>query len=184
MWGDGTGRPLARFGGNALAGAVMAALWATPTAAQETQGRASALVLRPMSLISVEPLDFGSVIPSATTGFVTVAPSGSVTSSGGVIAASGDARPARFAGQGSADRVVIRTGSNQIFLTGPGTPMRVDDFEIGALTGLSPIGNGNNYRITATDGVIGFAVGARLRVNANQTEGDYSGSFSVTFNYQ
>lgn len=181
MWGDGTGRPRARFGGNALAGAVMAALFAMPAAAQ---GRASALVLRPMSLITIEPLNFGSIIPSATTGYVTVAPSGAVATSGGVIAVSGDARPARFAGQGSADRVVIRTGSNQIILTGPGAPMRVDDFEIGALVGLSQIGNGNNFRITGADGVIGFAVGGRLRVNANQTEGDYSGSFSVTFNYQ
>jgi hypothetical protein len=184
MWGDGTGGPLARFGGNALAGAVMTALWAMPAAAQQAQGQASALILDPMSLMNVEQLDFGSIIPSAAIGYVTVAPDGTVTTSGGVVAVSGDARPARFAGQGSANRVVIKTGSNQIFLTGPGEAMRVDDFEIGALTGLSQIGNGNNYRITGANGMVGFAVGGRLRVNANQAEGDYSGSFSVTFNYQ
>ena len=184
MWGDGTGGPLARFGGSAFAGAVMAALGAMPAAAQQTQGQASALLLEPMSLTNIEQLDFGSIIPSGTIGYVTVAASGAVTTSGGVIAASGDARPARFAGQGSANRVIIKTGSSQIFLSGPGAQMRVDDFEIGALTGLSQLGNGNNYRITDANGIVGFAVGGRLRVNANQAEGDYSGSFSVTFNYQ
>lgn len=184
MWGDGTGGPLARFGGYALAGAVMTAFGTVPAAAQQAQGQASALVLEPMSLTNVEQLDFGSIIPSATIGYVVIDPGGAVTTSGGVIAAAGGARPARFAGQGSANRVVIKTGSNQIFLTGPGAAMRVDDFEIGALTGLSQIGNGNNYRITGANGIVGFAVGGRLQVNANQAEGDYSGSFSVTFNYQ
>ena len=89
-----------------------------------------------------------------------------------------------FAGQGGASRVLIKTASNQIFLTGPGAQMRVDTFEIGDLSGLSQIGNGNNFQITGAGGVIGFSVGARLRVNAGQAPGDYNGSFAMTFNYQ
>lgn len=161
-------------------GVISPALAQTGTA----QGQVSALLLEPMSLINTDALDFGSIIASPAGGDVVVDPAGAISTTGGMIVLPGTARAARFAGQGSASRVLIKTGSNQIFLTGPGTQMRVDDFTIGALSGLSQIGNGNNFRITSTNGLVGFAVGGRLRVNANQAPGDYSGSFTVTFNYQ
>lgn len=170
----------------ALASAAMASIWAVPSSAQNAtaQGQASAIVLRPMSLIAVEQLDFGGIIPAAVTGNVVVGTDGSLATTGGVIVTPGSTQPARFVGQGSTNRVVIRTGSNQIFLIGPGTQMRVDNFTIGALSGLTQNGSSGNYRITSANGVIGFSVGGTLRVNAGQADGLYSGSFTITFNYQ
>jgi len=171
-------------------GLIACALLIAPTAAipamaqSNVQGKASVLLLEPMSLINTAPLDFGSIIPSPAGGDVTLDPSGSLTTSGGLVVLPATAHPARFAGQGSASRVIIRATSNQIFLTGPGAQMRVDNFAIGDLSGLSQIGNGNNYRITSANGIVGFSVGGRLRVNANQAGGDYTGSFTITFNYQ
>ena len=164
---------------------ALCALSALPAAAQSnTQVRVGVLLLEPMSLTNSAPLDFGAIIPSAGGGDVTLTATGTVSATGGVVVMPGSAGPARFAGQGGASRVLIKTASNQIFLTGPGAQMRVDNFEIGDLSGLSQIGNGNNFQITGAGGVIGFSVGARLRVNAGQAPGDYSGSFAMTFNYQ
>lgn len=158
---------------------------AAPALAQTTaQGRAKVKMLDPMVLTNAESLDFGSIIPSPSGGDVTIAPAGTVGTSGGVIVTPGSAHPARFSGQASASRVVIKTGSSQIFLTGPGAPMMVDNFTFGNLDGLSQLGSSNNFRVISTGGLIGFSVGGRLRVNANQAEGDYTGSFTITFNYQ
>lgn len=169
----------------AFGSAAALALSAAPAAAQtSTQGRVGAILLEPMSLTNSAPLDFGSIAASAGGGDVILTPMGAVSTTGGIVVMPGSASPARFAGQGSSSRVLIKTASNQIFITGPGAQMRVDNFEIGNLSGLSQIGNGNNYQITGAGGLIGFSVGARLRVNAAQAPGDYSGSFSMTFNYQ
>ncbi len=157
-----------------------------PAAAQDATAGADveALVLRPFSLVKVEDLDFGSIIASASQGDVTVDPDGIISTTGGVILVGAGTHPARFVGQGSSNRVLIKSNSTQIFLTGPGAQMRLNQFTIGALSGLSQIGNGNNFRITSSNGIIGFSVGGTLRVNANQAEGLYSGTFSMTFNYQ
>jgi hypothetical protein len=40
------------------------------------------------------------------------------------------------------------------------------------------------FRIASTNGMFQFAVGATLRVRANQQPGQYVGTFSVNVNYQ
>lgn len=157
-----------------------------PAIAQDAAASADvkALVLEPFSLVNVDDLDFGSIIPSTSQGNVMVSPDGRISTTGGVTVVGASTQPARFAGQGSSNRVLIKSGSNRIFLTGPGTRMRLNKFTIGALSGLSQMGNGKNFRITSSNGIIGFGVGGTLRVNANQAEGLYSGSFAMTVNYQ
>ena len=156
-----------------------------PARAQGTaQGEAEAIVLRPLSFFKVADLDFGDIIAAGTAGTVRVAPDGTRTRSGGVTLSGSDGGPARFAGLGSFNRQVnISLGANSIWITGPGQRMRVRDFEIGstptAILSTSP----TRFRITSPLGNYNFPVGATLEVNANQTPGDYSGTYTVTLNY-
>lgn len=158
---------------------------ASPALAQgSAQGEAEAIVLRPLSFFKVNDLDFGDIIPSATAGTVTIEPDGSRTRTGGVTLAGNGGEPARFAGLGSFNRQVnISLGSNTIWITGPGTRMRVRNFEIGSTPTAILSTTPTRFRITSPLGNYNFPVGATLEVGANQAPGDYSGSFTITLNY-
>lgn len=161
------------------------AIAAAPAHAQQTaRGATEAIVLRPLSFIKVDDLDFGDIIPSNAVGTVTLAPDGSRSRTGGVTLAGGGGEPARFAGLGSRNRQVnIALGSNTIFINGPGAPMRVRTFTIGstptAILSTAP----TRFRITSALGNYNFPVGATLEVGANQAPGIYTGTFSITLNY-
>ena len=164
---------------------LIAPVAASPALAQSNaQSEAEAIVLRPLSFFKVNDLDFGDIIPSASAGTVRLNPDGSRSRTGGVTLAGDDGAPARFAGLGSFNRQVnISLGSNTIWITGPGTRMRVRNFEIGstptAILSTSP----TRFRITSPLGNYNFPVGATLEVGANQAPGDYSGTFTITLNY-
>ncbi|WP_447765192.1 DUF4402 domain-containing protein [Sphingopyxis panaciterrae] len=178
-------RPLPAQRGLALFALFFAPAAASPALAQNAaQSEAEAIVLRPLSFFKVNDLDFGDIIPSNAAGTVTIDPDGSRSRTGGVTLAGNSGEPARFAGLGSFNRQVnISLGSNTIWITGPGTRMRVRDFEIGstptAILSTSP----TRFRITSPLGNYNFPVGGTLEVGANQTPGDYSGSFTITLNY-
>lgn len=176
--------PLARRGLAALTLAF--APFAVPSAHAQNnaQGEAEAIVLRPLSFFKVNDLDFGDIIASNAAGTVTLEPDGSRTTTGGVTLAGGGGEPARFAGLGTYNRQVnISLGANQIFITGPGAPMRVRTFEIGSTPTAILSTTPTRFRIASTLGNYNFPVGATLEVGANQAPGDYSGSFTITLNY-
>ena len=168
-----------------IAFALFIASAASPALAQNSaQSGAEAIVLRPLSFFKVSDLDFGNIAASGLAGTVTVNPDGSRSRTGGVMLAGGGGEPARFAGLGSFNRQVnISLGSNTIWVTGPGARMRVRDFEIGstptAILSTAP----TRFRITSPLGDYNFPVGGTLEVGANQTPGDYSGTFTITLNY-
>jgi hypothetical protein len=178
-------RPLPLQRGLAIVALSIAPAAASPALAQAgAQGEAEAIVLRPLSFFKVNDLDFGDIIPSNAAGTVTIEPDGSRGRTGGVTLAGGGGEPARFAGLGTRNRQVnISLGSNSIWITGPGTRMRVRNFEIGstptAILSTSP----TRFRIISPLGNYNFPVGATLEVGANQAPGDYSGSFTITLNY-
>ncbi len=163
-----------------------AAIAATqPANAGTTPGGAEITVVRPLSFVMDDDLDFGTVIRGTTAGTVVVAPNGVRTQTGGVTLANGGGhKAASFAGQGTFNqRVDISLGSNTIFLTGPGAPMRVRDFVIGstptAVLTTAPL----RFRIAATNGIFVFPVGATLEVAANQAPGKYTGTWTITLQY-
>ncbi|MGV3729160.1 MAG: DUF4402 domain-containing protein [Sphingopyxis sp.] len=164
---------------------LIASAAASPALAQANmQGEAEAIVLRPLSFFKVDDLDFGDIIPSTSAGTVRIHPDGTRSRTGGVTLAGDGGEPARFAGLGSFNRQVnISLGSNSIWITGPGTRMRVRNFEIGstptAILSTSP----TRFRITSPLGNYNFPVGATLEVGANQAPGNYSGTFTITLNY-
>ena len=168
-----------------LAAFALLLLPAAPALAQNgAQGDAEAIVLRPLSFFKVNDLEFGSIIASGTAGTVRLNPDGTRTSAGGATLVGNGGEPARFAGLGTPNRQVnISLGANQIFITGPGAPMRVRNFEIGstptAILSTTPL----RFNIATALGNYNFPVGATLDVGANQTPGDYSGTFTITLNY-
>ena len=93
-------------------------------------------------------------------------------------------QPSRFAGLGRFNQqVTISLQSNSIWIYGPGLRMRVRNFEIGstptAILSTSPL----RFRIASATGAFNFPLGAILEVGANQTAGDYVGTYTITLNY-
>lgn len=135
---------------------------------------AKALLLLPLSITKVDDLDFGSVVPSATSGTVSIAADGSGQSvTGGVTPIpSGTASRALFAGAGSPGQTV------NIFLAPP------PNLSDGAGHTV-PISLSLESATVTIDSTHSFSVGVggTVTVAANQVAGTYTGTFTVLAQY-
>lgn len=169
-----------------LASVVLALGFVTPAQAGQTKSaEAQVAIVRPLSFFKIEDLNFGTVLPSAATGTVIIDPTGARTKTGSVTLMSTGFQASAFAGMGTNNqRVDISLGASQIFITGPGAPMRVHTFVIGstptAVLSVTPM----RFRINSATGAFTFPVGATLDVGANQAPGTYTGNWNITLNYQ
>lgn len=164
---------------------IAAAIVATPAMADTEIATAEITVVRPLSFVIDDNLDFGNVIRGTTAGTVTVAPGGARTSTGGVILANGGGhKPASFAGRGTdGQRVDVSLGAGSTLLVGPGLPMRVHTFVLGSTPTAVLTTTPQRFRINSPTGVFAFPVGATLDVAANQAPGKYTGTWTITLNY-
>lgn len=167
----------------AIAAAAAGALAGVPAAAAQHQGQAEAVVLRPLSLVKVEDLDFGSIISGPTGGTVTINPvTGARTTTGGVTPAGGLPQRAVFQGTGGFLLLTV-SGSTSVTLTrigGGASPITA------SLARAVSNGGGGITLLGATlfpSGVQTYYIGGTLNVPANQPPGDYSGTFTLTVNY-
>jgi len=140
--------------------------------AASATGNASATIVAPLSITEDVAMDFGSISPdgtSATT--VTITPAGAVSSPDGAGIAGGAPAAGQFTvtGFGTLTYAVSYTGGN---LTGPGANMAVSGFT-DSIGGAGALAGGTET----------FTVGADLAVGINQTAGAYSGTYTVTVNY-
>lgn len=152
------------------------AMPAAPALAATGAADSRAIVVTPLSLVKVDDLDFGTLVPSAASGIVTInAVSGAQSAAGGVSAyGSALAHRAYFVGAGTAGQpVVIVVGPSPVLWDGSGNSMPVL-----ALTLDGPV-----LRTIPADRVVHIYVGGILSVNANQPPGDYAGTFDMTVNY-
>lgn len=173
------------FQAAACAGVLSALVVASPAQADQTAAEAQVAIVRPLEFIRVENLNFGRVIRSTTAGTVTVAPDGTRTKTGGVTLIGTGFQPARFAGMGTNNqRVDVSLGSASIFVTGPGAPMRVRTFVLGSTPTAVLTTTVQRFRINSATGIFNFPVGGTLEVGANQTPGTYTGTWTITLNYQ
>lgn len=184
-----------------LCAAGLSALASTPARAEKVNvtGTARAVVVAPLSVIKVQDLDFGRIVPMPTAGTVTVdTVSGGCTVTGAVRQV-GICHLARFDGMGTKNMNARISLTSVVDLTGPGQTMVLDNVILGpnstiSLTGntnangkgvgLTKGGNGARYSITTNSGIYSLYVGGRLNVNANQASGVYTGSISITVQYQ
>jgi len=162
--------------GAAFAAAAVPAAAAPVAAPIPAQGKA--LILVPLTLTKVDDLDFGTVVTSPVFGIVTINPTtGARSFAGGATGVVSDAgHRALFAGAGTPSQQVI------VFITPPAalTNGAGDTIPVLALT----LDNGGNP-IRTIDATRAFfvGVGGILQINADQPEGVYQASFTVTANY-
>jgi hypothetical protein len=157
--------------------AAMAAI-AAPASAGSLAGTApasaKALLLIPLSITKVDDLDFGTVVPSSTSGTVSIAADGSGQSvTGGVTPIpSGTAARALFAGAGTAGQQV------NIFLAPPANLSDGNGHTV-------PISLSLESALITIDSTRAFSVGigGTVTVAANQAAGTYTGTFTVLAQY-
>ena len=155
--------------------AAVALLAAAPLAAAPSTGET--VVLRPLTLVKVDDLDFGALIATPVAGTATVNPlTGAVSTTGGVTAVSSATSAASFAGARSLrGPVQIRIPTAPIAVTRAGgtQTMTVNNWTL----------DGHKTFVVGPNEAFEFNVGATLFVGANQMPGTYVGNFNVTVNY-
>lgn len=138
--------------------------------AASVQSTITATILTPITISKQSDLAFGEVYPDGTlTGTVTIDFSGGRTFSGGVAAGSVPGAAGAFTVTGEVGSTYALTIPATVTLVGPGPDMSVS---------LSDNASGNLSLGSDT-----FQLGGVLYVDANQTSGAYSASFTVTVNY-
>jgi hypothetical protein len=168
------------------AGVIGMALPMSSAVAASAGATSRSRIVKPISIANTRDLDFGIIIRGTTAGTVTInAQSGARTKTGGVVLQGTTGfSSAAFTGTGTGGRLVRLTiGTPAITLTrvGGGT-MTVNTFRIsnnGAAQQTLP----RNYTLPAS-GSDNISIGARLNVAANQAEGLYTGSFTISMDYQ
>jgi opacity protein-like surface antigen len=162
-----------------LAAAAAAVAFTAPASAaapaQQSTGRA--LLLVPLTLVKIDDLDFGSVVPSASLGVVTInASSGARTLVGGVTGVpSAPGNRAYFGGAGTANQQVIMTMNPPTQLTSAASDtisVLGFTFDGSAIRTIDPVTR-----------AFFVGVGGTVLIGANQPEGLYSATFDVTANY-
>jgi hypothetical protein len=127
-----------------------------------------------ISLSKLTDLRFGDVFTGPTAGTVVLSPAGARSATGGVgLGSLSVTGPATFTVTGAASATYAITLPTSITLSSPGGSLTVTPVtSTPSLTGL----------LSAT-GQQTLAVGGTLNVAANQADGDYTGTFSVTVAY-
>lgn len=159
----------------ALLAAAPAPLLAVPAA---VDAQSEAIILKPLSLLKIEDMDFGVLFPSAAAETAILDPvTGTVTVSGGLIAGPQPTNAAEFMGAGTRRApVILRIPKNPITLTrvGGSETMTVSNFTL----------DGPQTRHINPNEAFSFKVGGQLNVGAGQVNGTYVGTFEVTAQYQ
>jgi hypothetical protein len=164
-----------------LRGTIAAAFVLAPSilfaAPKSAPANGSATILHPITLVKNQDMDFG-ILAATTAGTAVLDPAtGTVSTTGGVLALGGAPAAALFTGAASGGSVVNIKLSNQTFnLT------RIGGSETIALSNLTL--DGPSKRAMAKTSSFQFHVGGTLTLGAGQVEGSYVGTFTVTAQYQ
>jgi hypothetical protein len=164
----------------ATAGAIaLLALTSAPAqaASPSAQANATAKIYRPLTISKTTDLDFGVVVIAGTSfaaETVTVSTAGAVTCGGGVnLTCSGSPTAARFHLVGS-NNALVTVSSPTFNLTGPGT------------LAVTPSSTSQSVNLGASGSTSGVDVdlGASIPVSSAPAEGVYTGTWTVTADYQ
>jgi hypothetical protein len=157
-----------------LATGALIASDAAVAATQNANGRAR--TIKQISITKTRDLDWGRLIAGATAGTATINPRTDVrTRTGGVTAAGGSPQAARFTVTGTPTVVArITIGPNPVLTrVGGGGTMNASNMTL----------NGVRNRRFPASGTLDVRVGGRLNVAANQPDGAYLGTLTITVDY-
>ena len=134
------------------------------------QGTASVDIATPISISQTSEMSFGTVAATTATGTALLTPAGGMT---GVSSLGGTISAATFNVQGtSGSTYSISLPPADVTLTSATSSMIVNAFTHDA--GVTP---------ALTGGSVDFNVGATLNIGANQAAGAYTGTYTITTNY-
>lgn len=160
---------------------------------------ARATIVAPLTVVWVQDMSFGRIVPRPQAGTVTVDQITGACIVTGPILEVGRCQFAQFAGMGSKNMNARITLTNVVNLTGPGQAMVLDNIILGTNStislagntsangrgvGLTKGGNAARYQITTSSGIYVLNIGGRLNVNANQAPGFYTGQITISVQYQ
>jgi hypothetical protein len=150
---------------------------AHPALAATTSAPSEAAIVAPNTLIKTDDLMFGSILPSATAGTVTVAAAtGARTSTGGATPVGAGFQRAEFVGMapvGILVNVTLPSGTITLNRVGGGASMPA----------TLAVEGGTGLRFFPGTGILTFRVGGTLNVGASQTTGQYLGTFTLQVDY-
>lgn len=165
----------------ATAGAVaVLALTSTPAqaAAPSAQANATAKIYKPLTISKTQDLDFGVVVIAGTSfaaETVTLGTGGTITACGGGtnLTCTGSPTAARFHLVGS-NNANVTVSSPAFNLTGPGT-LAVTPSSLTQTVNLGGTGNTTGVDVN---------LGGSINVSSATVEGIYTGTWTVTADYQ
>lgn len=166
----------------ALIGAAL--LTCVPVYAATQTSAVKVVTIKALNIINTAPLDFGSIIPAAAAGTVSINAQTGARTQTVVTPVGAPFSRARFVAAGTPFRVVTLslTPSPTITISNGASTMTINQLRVSA-NGGTPQPFGPNHTLNAI-GVINFDIGGRLNVGANQAVGTYTGTFTLTMNYQ
>lgn len=146
---------------------------ASKAIAADVTGNATAEIQAPIVLSEDTAMDFATIIADPAGDTVTLDLADAVSSTG-ASTFSGTPASADFSATGTASAAVSISFSTGDTLTGPGTAMALGNFQHDG--GGTPAFDGT--------GNLALIVGADLTVGASQTAGTYTGTYTLTVDYQ
>lgn len=156
--------------------AIGLGLLSAPAVAGTQQSDVNANVLRPLQIINISDLRFGTILRGSSAGTVVVDPnSGARTKTGGPTLVGNDGDAAQFLTYGGPLQFVqVNRGPLPVLTRqGGGGTMNVT-----ALTLNGPVN-----RFLTSAGILDLRVGGTLAVGANQPSGRYTGTFDIIVTY-
>ncbi|MGH1403685.1 MAG: DUF4402 domain-containing protein [Alphaproteobacteria bacterium] len=152
---------------------VSAIAFASQAQAVDVTGDASAEIQESLTLVQDTAMDFATIIADSTGDTITLDTADSVSATG-ASTFTGTAASGEFSATGTPSAAVTISFSTGNTLAGPGAAMGLGSFTNSA--GGSPAFDGS--------GDLNFTVGADLTVNAGQAGGTYTGTYTLTVDYQ
>lgn len=157
-----------------------------PGRALTVNGTAEATIIDAIVFSTADVLNFGTISPGAASSVVTIAPNtGARTVSGDAsLVPGGGEQDGTFSLDGTDGEVmtVDIPANGDVTLTATLDTLDVNDFKWSYNGGA--VNNTDGTLTLATGGPHVFSVGAALTVPANAVANDYTGTYSVTINYQ
>jgi len=164
---------------------VAAAMLGSASAqAQAVSGVVNVKLIGPNTISETKQLDFGTILRPTAAGTLTMqAQTGVLTPSASITLAGGTPQRGQFVGYGTPLALVVITSSASITLTrSGGTETMTINTLRKSVNGGAQI-NVPGVVTLSTGGDFTMDIGGRLNVGANQAEGTYNGTYTVTANY-
>lgn len=151
------------------------ALPAGPAFAASKTATTEAVIVRPLSLVNTEDLDFGNIIAGTLAGTVTIdEDTGARSTTGGATAAGGAPRRGEFLGVGQIGILsFVQISAGPTLTNGTG----------GTMVSTLAVEGGTGLKLFPGTGIQTFRVGGTLNVGANQQQGTYTGTYTMTVTY-